>query len=146
MYYPFVILQPTLREPMPYWRLYYHINWPTKNRAHLIDEQFENELFTYLNRKATAIKCHILAMGACPDHMHLIISIPPSAAVSDVIKRLKGSCSHDFPNLHWQHGYGVVSVSEKSLPAAIQYVKNQKQHHAEKNVYPAMERFEEGDD
>jgi putative transposase len=104
---------------MPYWRLYYHINWPTKNRAHLIDEQFENELFTYLNRKATAIKCHILAMGACPDHMHLIISIPPSAAVSDVIKRLKGSCSHDFPNLHWQHGYGVVSVSENHYPQLL---------------------------
>jgi REP element-mobilizing transposase RayT len=75
--------------------------------------------------------------------MHIVISIPPSTAISDVIKRLKGSCSHDFPSIQWQHGYGVVSVSEKLLPFAIQYVKNQKQHHADNSIYPALEMCEE---
>jgi putative transposase len=95
------------------------------HRAPLITNRLEPELFTYLLKKANSIKCHIHAIGACEDHIHLVISIPPSTPVSDVVKRLKGSCSHDFPALLWQHGYGVVTVSEKLLPFAIQYVKNQ---------------------
>jgi putative transposase len=116
------------------------------HRAPLITNRLEPELFTYLLKKANSIKCHIHAIGACEDHIHLVISIPPSTPVSDVVKRLKGSCSHDFPALLWQHGYGVVTVSEKLLPFAIQYVKNQKQHHADQRVFAALELCEgEGD-
>jgi putative transposase len=128
---------------MPFWRLYYHVNWSTKNRLPLIFSQLEPELFTYLHQKASSINCHIHACGACSDHMHIVISIPPALAISDVIKRLKGASAHDFPSIHWQHGYGVVSVSEKLLPFAIQYVKNQKQHHAENSIHLALEMSEE---
>jgi putative transposase len=75
--------------------------------------------------------------------MHIVISIPPALAISDVIKRLKGASAHDFPSIQWQHGYGVFSVSEKLLPFAIQYVQNQKLHDAENSIHLALEMSEE---
>jgi hypothetical protein len=55
----------------------------------------------------------------------LLYPFPHQLRLVMLLSALKGSCSHDFPALLWQHGYGVVTVSEKLLPFAIQYVKNQ---------------------
>jgi putative transposase len=128
---------------MPFWRLFYHVNWPTKYRDPLITQQMEPELFSYLMKKANSINCHIKAIGGCEDHVHMVISIPPSMAVSNVVKQLKGSSSRDFPSLFWQGGYGVVTVSEKALPAAVDYVNSQKKHHSENTVYAVYETSDE---
>jgi len=39
----------------------------------------------------------------------------------------------------WQGGYGAFSVSPHDKKRVIQYIRNQKQHHAEGSVWPAAE-------
>ena len=128
---------------MPFWRLYYHLVWGTKNRGPLIDEGLENHLFPYLIDRARELECKVLAISGWNDHVHMVISIPPKYAVAEVVKRLKGASSHDFEDLGWQRGYGVLSVGERQCQIAIGYVENQKKHHAQQTTIAPLERMNE---
>jgi len=44
--------------------------------------------------------------------------------------------------LYWQTGYGVVSSGTKDLPWIIEYIRNQKAHHAEGTTLDRLERIE----
>jgi putative transposase len=133
---------------MPYWRLFYHIVWGTKNRLPLIETTWKEDLYGYIWGKATALECIPHAINGMPDHIHLAISIPPKLSVATITGQLKGSSSHRVNELFllhksfaWQTEYGVLSFSEKALTTIIEYVKNQKQHHAENSLKTAMENF-----
>ena len=48
--------------------------------------------------------------------------------------------------LQWQTGYGVVSFGRKDLPWVIDYVRNQKEHHAFAKTFERLERIHRYDD
>ena len=132
---------------MPYWRLFYHIVWGTKNRLELIDPAWEKDLHGYIWGKATALECLPHAIGGISDHIHVAISIPPKLSVATLIGQLKGASSHHVNKTYadgsfmWQTEYGVFSFSEKALPSIVNYINNQKQHHAESTLNVAMENM-----
>jgi REP-associated tyrosine transposase len=132
---------------MPYWRLFYHIVWGTKNRLELIDPAWEKDLHGYIWGKATALECLPHAIGGISDHIHVAISIPPKLSVATLIGQLKGVSSHHVNKTYadgpfmWQTEYGVFSFSEKALPSIVNYINNQKQHHAESTLNVAMENM-----
>jgi len=132
---------------MLYWRLFYHITWGTKNRLALIEPTWESDLYGYLWDKATALECIPHATGGIPDHIYVVISIPPKVAVAKLIGQLKGASSHHINEKYadgsfaWQAEYGVFSFSEKALPLIVEYVKNQKKHHAENTLNSQMENL-----
>lgn len=133
---------------MPYWRLFYHIVWGTKNRLPLVESAWEADLYGYIWGKATALECIPHAINGIPDHIHVIISIPPKLSVATLIGQLKGASSHRVNEIFvthqsfaWQTEYGVFSFSEKSLSRVINYVKNQKKHHTENTLDTVMENF-----
>ena len=132
---------------MPYWRLFYHIVWGTKNRLELIDPAWEKDLHGYIWGKATALECLPHAIGGISDHIHVAISIPPKLSVATLIGQLKGASSHHMNKTYadgsfmWQTEYGVFSFSEKALPSIVNYINNQKQHHAESTLNVAMENM-----
>jgi putative transposase len=132
---------------MPYWRLFYHITWGTKNRLALIEPAWETDLYGYLWGKATALECIPHAIDGMPDHIHVVISIPPKVAVAKLIGQLKGASSHHINENYvdgsfaWQAEYGVTSFSEKALPTIVKYVKKQKEHHAQNTIQEALENL-----
>ena len=130
---------------MPYTRLYYHIIWTTKNRLPILTPQFEISLFQYFKLKAKELESTILEINGYLDHIHILIQIPPKYSVSEVIQRLKGATSHKFPELYWQRGFGALTVSERNLSAAIEYVRKQKDHHNHNNTISKLERFDDED-
>jgi len=82
--------------------------------------------------------------------MHLGVSIPPKIAPAKFIGDVKRNSSHyvnhvikpDF-EFYWQDEYGALSFGEKNLSAVVRYIHNQKQHHADGTLIPAMERMDE---
>jgi len=131
---------------MPFWRIYYHLVWSTKNREPLINQALENRLFAYLTAKANRLGCVIEAINGCEDHVHVVGSIAPKLSVAEFVQRLKGSSSHEFKELSWQRGYGVFSLGEKQRRFAINYVNRQKEHHANQTTNPWLERCDDGDE
>jgi putative transposase len=121
--------------------------WGTKNRLPLIESAWEEDLHGYLLGKATALECIPHAINGMSEHIHVVISIPPKLSVATLIGQLKGASSHHINDNYadgafaWQAEYGVLSFSEKSLSMIVEYVKNQKKHHAENTLNMAMENF-----
>jgi putative transposase len=113
----------------------------------LIDPAWENELYGYIRGKATALECIPHAIGGIADHIHVVISIPPKLCVATLVGRLKGASSHHVNQNYadgaflWQAEYGIFSVSERSLPMVIEYVNNQKRHHANKTLHVELENM-----
>lgn len=132
---------------MSFWRVYYHLVWSTKNRLPLITPEIETELIGYIVRKTSEVKAFILAISAITDHIHLVVAIPPELSIAQYVKLVKGSSSHyinytlkpEF-SFAWQRGYGVLSMGEKQLHIATEYVKNQRDHHANQTTISWLER------
>jgi len=128
-----------------------HMTWHTKNNAPVLMEIIENRLHHYLEheiRKTKNVFFH--AVGGTENHVHLAATIPPSLLISEWIGKLKGGSSfyinHEIANrklLSWQDGYGVVSFGTKDLKWVVEYVKNQKEHHARGTTKERLERSDE---
>ncbi len=133
---------------MPYWKLYYHFVWGTKNRLCLIDSAVEPQLYRAIAAKVKAMEGFVHALDGTEDHVHLAVSVPPKIAPAKFIGDVKGNSSHfvnyvvrpDF-EFHWQDEYGVFSFGDKGLPTIVRYIQNQKQHHADGSVIAMMEKI-----
>jgi REP element-mobilizing transposase RayT len=89
----------------------------------------------------------MIAIGGDLDHVHLLARLPPSLAVSTLVGETKGASSHLMnhdvaPNreFKWQGAYGVLSVSPHSLPTVIDYIKTQKERHANRRTFDEWEK------
>ena len=139
---------------MPYWRLFYHIVFSTKNREPLITPDIEQEVHGYLAGKATTLGAIVYAVNGTKDHVHVVASVSPKLALSSFIGQIKGATSHHINHmpgrtetlLDWQRGYGVVSFGEKHLDWVIDYVRRQKEHHRGGTTVAMLERVEETND
>jgi putative transposase len=134
---------------MPFWRTCYHLVWATKNRLPLITPELEPRLFDYLMRKARELDVQVYTIGGMPDHIHLVVSIPPKRSVSETVKGLKGASSHYMSQsgvaFAWQRGYGVLTLGERQRPVAEAYVRSQKTHHNENTDNRWLELEEDED-
>ncbi|MDP2935951.1 MAG: IS200/IS605 family transposase, partial [Dehalococcoidia bacterium] len=133
---------------MPYWRLFYHIVWATKDRQPLIKNSLAAKLHEHISGNATQLGAVVHAVGGMEDHVHMAVSVPPSMALSEFIRKLKGSSSH-FVNhelpaasaFAWQGDYGIISLDSKQLDRVVLYIKEQMKYHTEKTTIPALERL-----
>jgi REP element-mobilizing transposase RayT len=48
---------------MPFWRLYYHLVWSTKNREHFISPAVEDQLYAYIVNKAAELDVRVYAIN-----------------------------------------------------------------------------------
>ena len=138
---------------MALWRLYYHFVWSTKERSDLITPEMEPDLYGFIVGKAVAMGAIVHAIDGITNHTHLVASVPPTLALAEFVKGVKGSSAHHvnhgpirYPlTFGWQGGYGVFSLNRKQLDATIAYVQNQKVHHAQGTLVTALE-IETNDD
>lgn len=104
-------------------------------------------LYGHVTAKATQMGAILHAVGGTEDHLHLVVSVAPTMAISEFVGQVKGSSSH-FMNhtvslptpFAWQAEYGIVSFDRRKLGRIMDYVKSQRQHHAEQTTIPALER------
>ena len=136
---------------MSYWQLFYHIVWSTKNREPLINPSAEAEIYNLIRTKAIGLGGQVFSIGGLVEHVHVVTAIPPRIAIARFVGQIKGVTSakynqerSDAKKIYWQNEYGVFSFDRKRLPNVVAYVENQKQHHAENQLIPALERTDDG--
>ena len=136
---------------MPYWQLFYHLVWSTKNRRPLLTPEIEPVIYGYLRAKATGLEATVFALNGVEDHVHMVVSIPPKVAVAKFIGQIKAVASTRYnqsgigeATFAWQEEYGVFSFDGKRLPNYIAYVERQKEHHANDTTIPILERMKDG--
>jgi putative transposase len=131
---------------MTYWSLYYHVVWATKRRSALVLPEFESEIHSLIASKATGLEGHVFALNGMPDHIHLVVSIPPSISIARFVGQVKAVTAVRFnkgsdtrPPLRWQEEYAVFSLDKKRLGPHCEYVQSQKLHHQEGSVIASLE-------
>ena len=68
--------------------------------------------------------------------MHLLLSLPPTIALCDAVKRLKAESSkwlsaevNGMKGFAWQDGYGAFTVGKSQITDTVHYIQNQREHH-----------------
>ncbi|MBJ2187087.1 MAG: IS200/IS605 family transposase [Muribaculaceae bacterium] len=130
---------------MSFYKLLYHIVISTKYRKPVIAENVERDVYKLIYGQLQKYKCMVHRIGGMPDHIHILTEIPPTVALSELMKILKQETSKDIKKFlpdweGWSEGYGAFSYSHKELPSVKNYIMNQKTHHA---VTPFIDEYKQ---
>jgi REP-associated tyrosine transposase len=86
---------------------------------------------------AKQLKGFALNIGGYYDHVHLLVRIPSTLAVSKFVGQVKASTSKHINETSglifkfgWQDGFGAFTVSLSQKDRVYQYIENQIQHHS----------------
>jgi putative transposase len=114
-----------------------HCVFSTKDRKNLISAELQPQLYAYVMGTARNLQITIIAVGGMPDHIHLLIAVPPAMALSVAIQKLKANSSRWMGEQRltfgWQKGYAAFSVSSSLVETVTNYIRNQEQHHRVRN-------------
>ena len=120
------------------WNCKYHVVFAPKYRRQEIYGKIKADIGVILRKLWEAKKVEILEAEACPDHIHMLVSIPPNISVSQIMGYLKGESSlmifdrhanlkYKYGNRHfWCRGYYVDTVGRNKEKIA-EYIRNQLQ-------------------
>ena len=121
------------------WLCKYHIVFTPKYRRKIIFNQYRESLIEFFKRLCSYKGVEIIEGHMMPDHVHLLVSIPPKIAVSTFVGYLKGKSAlmmfdkhanlkYKFGNRHfWAEGYYVstVGLNEATIK---KYIEEQEKH------------------
>lgn len=113
-----------------------HVTFSTKNRAALIPEPIEPDLYAYIGGICRRMESPLLAMGGTAGHVHMMVSLGKTVVLSELMLHVKRDSSKwikekDPPlgAFGWQDGYFAFSIGESGVDALRAYIANQKEHH-----------------
>mgnify|MGYP002516323489 FL=1 len=116
----------------------YHIVFAPKYRRQAIYSKIKADIGKIIRKLCEVKKVEILEANACPDHIHILVKIPPNISVAQFMGYLKGKSSlmifdrhanlkYKYGNRHfWCRGYYVDTVGRNEAKIA-EYVRNQLQ-------------------
>lgn len=117
------------------WNCKYHIVFAPKYRRMVIYGQIKADIGKILRSLCEQKKVNIIEAEACPDHIHMLVEIPPNLSVAQFMGYLKGKSSlmifdrhanlkYKYGNRHfWCRGYYVDTVGKNEKRIA-EYVRN----------------------
>jgi len=120
------------------WNCKYHIVFAPKYRRKVIYGQLKKDIGAILRKLCEYKEVEIIEANACPDHIHMLVSIPPKLSVSQFVGYLKGKSSlmifdrhanlkYKYGNRHfWCRGYYVDTVG-RNKKAIETYIRTQLQ-------------------
>ena len=121
--------------PHTHTNLLTHVVFGTKDRMPLIPVELKHQLHAYMGGIVREIGGKAYIVNGTTDHVHLLISLPPALALSDVVRVLKANSSRwmrsekQAGKFGWQPGYGAFSVSQSNVKAVAAYIDRQEEHH-----------------
>ena len=118
------------------YRCEYHIVFAPKFRRKAIYGNLKKDIGIILRKLCKEMKVEIIEAEACPDHIHMLVSIPPYMSVAQFVGTLKSKSAlmifdrhanlkYRYGNRHfWCRGYYVDTVG-KNEKKIREYIQNQ---------------------
>ena len=118
------------------WNWKYHIVFAPKYRRQVIYGKLKQDIGKTLRDLCERKGINIIEAECCPDHIHMLLEIPPKYSVSQIMGYLKGKSSliifdrhanlkYKYGNRHfWCRGY-YVDTAGKNAKKIQEYIKNQ---------------------
>jgi putative transposase len=120
------------------WRCHYHVVFAPKYRRQVIYGKIKEDIGKIIRQLCDQKGIEIIEAELCPDHIHMLISIPPKYSVAQIMGYIKGKSSlmifdrhanmkYRYGNRHfWCRGYYVDTVG-RNKKAIQEYIRNQLQ-------------------
>ena len=108
------------------YRCEYHIVFAPKYRRKIIYNEIKKDIGEILRKLCTELKVEIIEAEACPDHIHMLVSIPPYMSVAQFVGTLKSKSALMIFDRHanlkyhygnrnfWCRGYYVDTVGKNA--------------------------------
>ena len=118
------------------WNCKYHIVFAPKYRRKILYGELKSEIGKILRELCEWKQVNILEAELCPDHVHMLVEIPPKTSVSGFVGYLKGKSSLIIHKRHgnlkykygtrsfWCRGY-YVDTAGKNTKRIAEYIQNQ---------------------
>ncbi|WP_424320864.1 IS200/IS605 family transposase [Lacticaseibacillus chiayiensis] len=128
------------------YNFHYHLIWVTKYRHQtFVTRKLVDEMKVILQKVADDNEIVIEKMEVMPDHVHVLISFPPSKAPTSAIKALKGRSAFIFLKRHpeirhsqdwgghlWSPSYYMSTLGNMNKDVVENYINNQKYNELKK--------------
>ena len=114
-----------------------HYVFATKQRLPVIPVAMQPRLWAYVGGIARTNNMKALAVGGMPDHLHVLLSLPPNMTASKTIQLVKAGSSkwmheQQRTRFEWQVGYGAFTIGISQVKRTVDYIPNQEKHHAKR--------------
>ena len=121
------------------YKIEYHFVWVTKYRYPLLHGDVAERIRELVRQTCGQFEIEIIRGVVSRDHVHILISAPPTISPSEIMRRIKGRSSskifEEFPHLKkrywgrhfWARGYFCVTAGELTKQMIEEYLA----HHFE---------------
>lgn len=133
--------------PHTKYKLEYHFVWITKYRYQVLVGDIALRTRELIRQTCTAFEVEVIRGVVSKDHVHILVSAPPTLSPSELMRRIKGRTSsklfEEFPHLKkrywgrhfWARGYFCVTAGELTKQMIEEYLE----HHFESKENPNFE-------
>ena len=119
-----------------YTQIYIQFVFAVQNRVSLIKESWQADLYKYMTGIIAQQENKLFAINGIGDHVHILISMNPKQAPSDLMYHVKRSSSRWINDnklcpgkFSWQEGFGAFSYGKSQITMITRYIENQQNHH-----------------
>lgn len=121
----------------------YHIVWTTKYRYKVLFGKIAERVREVIRQSCVSMDVTIIKGSVGKEHIHLLVSCPPSLSVSKIVQQLKGKSSRillsEYKELKkrywgqhlWATGYFCRSVGLITDKMIKEYIENQRDEYDE---------------
>ena len=116
--------------------LKYHLVWITKYRKPVLRGEIARRLRELVRQTCATLDVYIISGHIANDHVHLLVSVPPTISVSELMKRVSsrlmleefGELNRQFWGRHlWARGYFAASSGNVTDEVIKEYIASQGQ-------------------
>ena len=123
------------------YKIEYHFVWVTKYRYHMLQGDLAHRVRELVRQVCERFEVQINRGVVSKDHLHILVSAPPTISPSELMRRIKGHTSgkifKEFPQVKkrywgrhfWARGYFCVTAGELTKEMTQEYLK----HHFERD-------------
>ena len=112
-----------------YTQLYTHYIFAVRNRFGVISRSWKDDLYHYISGIIERQGHKMYIINGMPDHVHILVSMSPCQAPSDLMYHVKRSSSLWINqnrlvsgSFSWQEGFGAFSVGKPQLEQKIKFI------------------------
>ena len=121
---------------MSYVQSIYHVVIRTYRSQPTIPIEAERDLYAYILGFCRNHNIRLIRIGGMPDHIHLLMNLPATMSIAQVVNQLKTASSlwlkanPKFPHFAgWSSGYAGLSCGYERVATISNYIARQKEHH-----------------
>lgn len=118
----------------------YHVVINTYRRQMTIPDETSEHMYRYIWSIIKSRGCKLYRINGTCNHIHMLIELSPSMALSDLVRDIKqGSSKWAKQQVYspqfsgWGKEYGAFSCSCRDKEAITNYIINQREHHKAKS-------------